>query len=66
MPFVLEGTWGGSIPTVPNCSSFLPTQILENFKIETKRAVEVGTKFDLILVPDKPIYLTLRPLQRQE
>ncbi|POI22482.1 hypothetical protein CIB84_013770, partial [Bambusicola thoracicus] len=40
--------------------------ILENFKIETKRAVEVGTKFDLILVPDKPIYLTLRPLQRQE
>ncbi|NXI65576.1 CP11A protein, partial [Anseranas semipalmata] len=40
--------------------------ILENFKIETKRAVEVGTKFDLILIPDKPIYLTLRPLQRQE
>uniref|UniRef100_A0A8C3CKG2 Cholesterol side-chain cleavage enzyme, mitochondrial n=1 Tax=Cairina moschata TaxID=8855 RepID=A0A8C3CKG2_CAIMO len=38
--------------------------ILENFKIETKRAVEVGTKFDLILLPDKPIYLTLRPLQR--
>ncbi|XP_047937480.2 cholesterol side-chain cleavage enzyme, mitochondrial [Anser cygnoides] len=37
--------------------------ILENFKIETKRAVEVGTKFDLILLPDKPIYLTLRPLQ---
>ncbi|OXB65629.1 hypothetical protein ASZ78_014608, partial [Callipepla squamata] len=40
--------------------------ILENFKIETKRAVEVGTKFDLILVPDKPIYLTLRPLQHQQ
>uniref|UniRef100_A0A672V559 Cholesterol side-chain cleavage enzyme, mitochondrial n=1 Tax=Strigops habroptila TaxID=2489341 RepID=A0A672V559_STRHB len=37
-------------------------QILENFKIETMRAVEVGTKFDLILIPDKPIYLTLRPL----
>ncbi|XP_075288208.1 cholesterol side-chain cleavage enzyme, mitochondrial isoform X3 [Opisthocomus hoazin] len=36
--------------------------ILENFKIETMRAVEVGTKFDLILIPDKPIYLTLRPL----
>uniref|UniRef100_A0A8B9GCH3 Cholesterol side-chain cleavage enzyme, mitochondrial n=1 Tax=Amazona collaria TaxID=241587 RepID=A0A8B9GCH3_9PSIT len=38
-------------------------QILENFKIETMRAVEVGTKFDLILIPDKPIYLTLRPLE---
>uniref|UniRef100_A0A8C0AQI4 Cholesterol side-chain cleavage enzyme, mitochondrial n=1 Tax=Buteo japonicus TaxID=224669 RepID=A0A8C0AQI4_9AVES len=40
-------------------------QILENFKIETMRAVEVGTKFDLILIPDKPIYLTLRPLESQ-
>ncbi|KAM6060449.1 cholesterol side-chain cleavage enzyme, mitochondrial isoform 3-T3 [Theristicus caerulescens] len=39
--------------------------ILENFKIETMRAVEVGTKFDLILIPDKPIYLTLRPLESQ-
>ncbi|KAM9640073.1 cholesterol side-chain cleavage enzyme, mitochondrial isoform 2-T2 [Morphnus guianensis] len=43
----------------------LPPQILENFKIETMRAVEVGTKFDLILIPDKPIYLTLRPLESQ-
>ncbi|KAJ7422454.1 Cholesterol side-chain cleavage enzyme, mitochondrial [Willisornis vidua] len=40
-------------------------QILENFKIETMRAVEIGTKFDLILIPDKPIYLTLRPLKSQ-
>uniref|UniRef100_A0A8B9MPR3 Cholesterol side-chain cleavage enzyme, mitochondrial n=1 Tax=Accipiter nisus TaxID=211598 RepID=A0A8B9MPR3_9AVES len=40
-------------------------QILENFKIETMRAVEIGTKFDLILIPDKPIYLTLRPLESQ-
>ncbi|XP_062440030.1 cholesterol side-chain cleavage enzyme, mitochondrial [Rhea pennata] len=39
--------------------------MLENFKIETKRAVEVGTKFDLILIPDKPIHLTLRPLECQ-
>lgn len=37
-------------------------QMLENFKIETKRGLEIGTKFDLILIPDKPIYLTLRPL----
>nr|XP_056722025.1 cholesterol side-chain cleavage enzyme, mitochondrial [Euleptes europaea] len=36
--------------------------MLENFKIETKRGVDVGTTFDLLLVPDKPIYLTLRPL----
>ncbi|XP_042331113.1 cholesterol side-chain cleavage enzyme, mitochondrial [Sceloporus undulatus] len=36
--------------------------MLDNFKIETKRGMEVGTKFDLILIPDKPIYLTLRPL----
>ncbi|XP_068882227.1 cholesterol side-chain cleavage enzyme, mitochondrial [Aphelocoma coerulescens] len=39
--------------------------ILENFKIETMRAVEIGTKFDLILIPDKPIHLTLRPLECQ-
>ncbi|XP_062998462.1 cholesterol side-chain cleavage enzyme, mitochondrial [Elgaria multicarinata webbii] len=36
--------------------------MLENFKIETKRGVDVGTIFDLLLIPDKPIYLTLRPL----
>ncbi|XP_066492272.1 cholesterol side-chain cleavage enzyme, mitochondrial [Tiliqua scincoides] len=36
--------------------------ILKNFKIETKRGVDIGTTFDLILVPDKPIYLTLWPL----
>lgn len=56
--------WASPSPPPPSFSSFLPPQILENFKIETKRAVEVGTKFDLILLPDKPIYLTLRPLQR--
>ncbi|CAN8187941.1 unnamed protein product [Coccothraustes coccothraustes] len=39
--------------------------VLENFKIETMRAVEIGTKFDLILIPDRPIQLTLRPLEEQ-
>ncbi|XP_074862838.1 cholesterol side-chain cleavage enzyme, mitochondrial [Carettochelys insculpta] len=39
--------------------------MLENFKIETKRGVDVGTKFDLILIPDKPIHLTLRALDAQ-
>ncbi|XP_077120225.1 cholesterol side-chain cleavage enzyme, mitochondrial isoform X1 [Ranitomeya variabilis] len=36
--------------------------ILENFKIETNRMVEVGTTFNLILFPSKPIQLTLSPL----
>ncbi|XP_013927265.1 PREDICTED: cholesterol side-chain cleavage enzyme, mitochondrial-like [Thamnophis sirtalis] len=35
--------------------------MLEKFKIEIKRGVEIGTTFGLILIPDKPIYLTLRP-----
>ncbi|KAJ7311248.1 hypothetical protein JRQ81_006862 [Phrynocephalus forsythii] len=39
--------------------------MLEKFKIEAKRGVEVGTTFDLILLPDKPIYLTLRPVDSQ-
>ncbi|XP_073435568.1 cholesterol side-chain cleavage enzyme, mitochondrial isoform X2 [Dendrobates tinctorius] len=36
--------------------------ILENFKIETNRMVEVGTTFNLILFPSKPIQLTLSPI----
>ncbi|XP_061450996.1 cholesterol side-chain cleavage enzyme, mitochondrial isoform X2 [Rhineura floridana] len=36
--------------------------ILQNFKIETKRGVNIDTIFKVILVPDKPISLTLRPL----
>ncbi|KAM5172868.1 cholesterol side-chain cleavage enzyme, mitochondrial [Mantella aurantiaca] len=40
--------------------------ILENFKIETNRMTEVGTIFKLILLPSKPIHLTLRPLDRLE
>lgn len=54
---------GAGAPGVFHPLSSPPFQILENFKIETMRAVEVGTKFDLILIPDKPIYLTLRPLE---
>ncbi|XP_075432326.1 cholesterol side-chain cleavage enzyme, mitochondrial-like [Ascaphus truei] len=37
--------------------------ILENFKIEVNRMSEVGTTFNLILYPSKPILLTLRPLK---
>ncbi|XP_063268852.1 cholesterol side-chain cleavage enzyme, mitochondrial-like [Prinia subflava] len=40
--------------------------VLENFKVETERGAEIGTKFDLILVPDRPIQLTLRPLEGAE
>ncbi|XP_029431195.1 cholesterol side-chain cleavage enzyme, mitochondrial isoform X2 [Rhinatrema bivittatum] len=36
--------------------------ILQHFKIEVNRLVDVQTTFDLILVPKKPIQLTLRPL----
>uniref|UniRef100_A0A452H3G6 Cholesterol side-chain cleavage enzyme, mitochondrial n=1 Tax=Gopherus agassizii TaxID=38772 RepID=A0A452H3G6_9SAUR len=39
--------------------------MLENFKIETKRGVDIGTKCELILIPDKPICLTLRALDSQ-
>ncbi|XP_075711268.1 cholesterol side-chain cleavage enzyme, mitochondrial [Rhinoderma darwinii] len=38
--------------------------ILENFKIETNRMVEVGTTFNLILFPSRPIQLTLGPLSQ--
>ncbi|KAM4826336.1 cholesterol side-chain cleavage enzyme, mitochondrial isoform 2-T2 [Thomomys bottae] len=36
--------------------------VLENFQIELQQLGEVGTKFSLILVPDKPILLTFLPL----
>ncbi|MBN3307820.1 CP11A protein, partial [Amia calva] len=37
--------------------------MLENFRIEKQRQVEVRSTFELILLPEKPILLTLRPLQ---
>ncbi|MGH0146530.1 UNVERIFIED_CONTAM: hypothetical protein FKN15_008328 [Acipenser sinensis] len=36
--------------------------LLQNFKIEKQRQVDVGSTFELIILPDKPILLTLRPL----
>ncbi|KAM9586411.1 cholesterol side-chain cleavage enzyme, mitochondrial [Trichechus inunguis] len=38
--------------------------MLENFKIEIQDLRDVETKFSLILVPDKPIFLTFRPLDK--
>uniref|UniRef100_A0A8C9SUS6 Cholesterol side-chain cleavage enzyme, mitochondrial n=1 Tax=Scleropages formosus TaxID=113540 RepID=A0A8C9SUS6_SCLFO len=38
--------------------------MLENFRIEKQRQVEVRSTFDLILMPEKPILLTLRPLHK--
>ncbi|XP_003413982.2 cholesterol side-chain cleavage enzyme, mitochondrial [Loxodonta africana] len=38
--------------------------ILENFKIEIQNLSDVNTKFNLILMPDKPIFLTFRPLNK--
>ncbi|XP_078056217.1 cholesterol side-chain cleavage enzyme, mitochondrial-like [Mustelus asterias] len=37
--------------------------MLQNFKIETRRLVEVRTTFDLILIPENPIMLTLKPIK---
>lgn len=56
----------------PFCGSFtqhinyvhylLSLQMLENFRMEKQRHVEVQSTFELILLPDKPIILTLKPL----
>uniref|UniRef100_A0A3P8TZH4 Cholesterol side-chain cleavage enzyme, mitochondrial n=1 Tax=Amphiprion percula TaxID=161767 RepID=A0A3P8TZH4_AMPPE len=37
--------------------------MLENFRVEKQRHVEVQSTFELILLPDKPIILTLKPIQ---
>ncbi|KAM8751605.1 cholesterol side-chain cleavage enzyme, mitochondrial-like [Acanthopagrus schlegelii] len=36
--------------------------MLENFRVEKQRHVEAQSTFELILLPDKPIILTLKPL----
>ncbi|XP_074532985.1 cholesterol side-chain cleavage enzyme, mitochondrial isoform X2 [Halichoeres trimaculatus] len=36
--------------------------MLENFRVEKQRHVEVQSTFELILLPEKPIILTLKPL----
>ncbi|XP_029808300.1 cholesterol side-chain cleavage enzyme, mitochondrial [Suricata suricatta] len=35
--------------------------ILENFRVEIQHLRDVGTTFNLILMPDKPIFFTFRP-----
>ncbi|XP_055518498.1 cholesterol side-chain cleavage enzyme, mitochondrial-like [Leucoraja erinacea] len=37
--------------------------MLQNFKIETSRTTDVKATFDLILIPDKPIILALKPIK---
>ncbi|KAM6937444.1 cholesterol side-chain cleavage enzyme, mitochondrial [Xenentodon cancila] len=37
--------------------------MLENFRVEKQRHVDVQSTFELILLPEKPIILTLKPLQ---
>uniref|UniRef100_A0A8C6S1C4 Cholesterol side-chain cleavage enzyme, mitochondrial n=1 Tax=Nannospalax galili TaxID=1026970 RepID=A0A8C6S1C4_NANGA len=37
--------------------------LLENFRIEIKELSEVGTKFNLILMPEKPIFFNFQPLK---
>ncbi|XP_016363727.1 cholesterol side-chain cleavage enzyme, mitochondrial-like [Sinocyclocheilus rhinocerous] len=36
--------------------------MLENFRFEKQRQVEVRSTFELILLPEKPIMLTIKPL----
>lgn len=38
--------------------------MLENFRIESQQLSDMGTKFNLILMPEKPIFLTFRPLHQ--
>nr|XP_004666698.2 cholesterol side-chain cleavage enzyme, mitochondrial [Jaculus jaculus] len=38
--------------------------VLENFRVEIQQFKEVGTKFNLILMPEKPIFLTFQPIQQ--
>lgn len=37
------------------------SQILENFRVEIQHLNDVGTTFNLILMPDQPIFFTFRP-----
>lgn len=53
-----------SFPPHVNCVHRpLCLQMLENFRVEKQRHVEVQSTFELILLPEKPIMLTLKPLQ---
>lgn len=40
--------------------------VLENFKIEIQQINNIGTKFNLILMPEKPILLTLHPFKQTQ
>lgn len=40
------------------------SQILENFKVEMQHIGDVNTIFNLILTPDKPIFLVFRPFNQ--
>uniref|UniRef100_A0A3B3SWR4 Cholesterol side-chain cleavage enzyme, mitochondrial n=1 Tax=Paramormyrops kingsleyae TaxID=1676925 RepID=A0A3B3SWR4_9TELE len=40
--------------------------MLENFRIEKQRQVEVRSSFQLILLPEKPILLSIRPLAKHK
>lgn len=41
-------------------------QILENFRVEIQHLSDVGTAFNLILMPDKPIFFTFRPFTQDQ
>ena len=39
-------------------------QVLENFRIEVQNLSDVGTKFGLLLLPEKPIFFNFQPLKK--
>ncbi|XP_008069219.1 cholesterol side-chain cleavage enzyme, mitochondrial [Carlito syrichta] len=44
--------------------TILLIHMLENFRVGIQHLSDVGTTFNLILVPDKPIFLTFQPLKQ--
>ncbi|XP_029952442.1 cholesterol side-chain cleavage enzyme, mitochondrial isoform X2 [Salarias fasciatus] len=51
---------------IPAGMQIFLVNMLENFKVEKQRHVEAQSTFELILVPDRPITLTIKPLQASQ
>lgn len=52
---------GGTNPSHLSPKPTTLSQILENFRVEIQHLNDVGTTFNLILMPDQPIFFTFRP-----
>lgn len=57
-----EWAWPGKMNSShPSPKPTTLSQILENFRVEIQHLNDVGTTFNLILMPDQPIFFTFRP-----